>query len=156
MLLISCTRFDDISERIAKLSPPAPDKSSEEKSLGGNSSEGDATGDAEKEAVEGGIEKAAADAKESVKTAVSGEDGDGNGHDAAPAGRKEARAESEEEKIRKQELETLETEREGIALEMLVCTDHHAVWIDSNADDGFIGDVMDDDDEKRVESSDEE
>lgn len=68
-------------------------------------------------------------------------EGEGEG-----SGEAKNEVESEEDKTRREELEKLEAEREQAAFDMLHCTEYHSVWDDSNADDGTVPIMGDDDD----------
>lgn len=144
-------RFDSISERIFKLKPR--EESSDEKHSGDASSGDNAGGD--DRTVEDAGAKASTASKPTDETPKTSEGGSRVGDGGAPAESEEERGDLEGgEKLRMQELEKLETEREGIAMEMLLCTDQYAVWLDSNADDGFTSDMMNEDgDGSREEES---
>lgn len=134
-----CERFDSISERIFKLKPheePSDKKHSEDASSG------------DRKTVEDAGAKASTTSKPTDETSITLE-GD------APAESEDEQGDLEVgEKLRIQELEKLEAEREGIAMEMLLCTDQYAVWLDSNADEGFTSDMMNEDgDGSREEES---
>lgn len=168
--MATARRFDSISERISQLQPPK-DVSTEEPS---KDPSGGFSGDSERSVVntaasgaqatpavtqdssKGGAAKPPVDAEmprdnESTsttmekKSGVRGEERPTESGGGDPPGEGQ---QGEEEKLKREEqLEKLEREREGIALDMLHCTDYHSVWLDSNADDGLIGDMFEDDDD---------
>lgn len=55
--------------------------------------------------------------------------------------------ESEEDRMRREEVEMLDKQRSAIMMEMLTCSHFHHVFEDSNADDGLVPDMPGDDDE---------
>lgn len=95
----------------------------------------------------------------SVGTAVGGGDenalsGRQGGHSRkGEGGEKESEdgasgeSETEEERLRREELEVLEDKRMGVMVEMLTCSQFHHVFEDSNADDGLVPDMSGDDEE---------
>lgn len=141
-----CERFDSISERILKLKPP------EEPSEGKHS---DDVSSGDRRTVDDAGAKASTTSKPTDETSKPLEGGSRVVDGGAPEESEDERGDLEGgEKLRMQELEKLEAEREGIAMEMLLCTDQYAVWLDSNADDGFTSDMMNEDgDGSREEES---
>ena len=77
------------------------------------------------------MEKAGEREEEGTPTAV------GKGDGGTGEIQEEGEEKEENERRRMEELEQLNTEREGVALEMLYCTEVHNVFQDFNADDGM-------------------
>lgn len=160
----TASRFDSISERISQLQPPedasTEDSSkdpSEERSEASERSSVDDTAASGAQATpvatqDSGAAKPLIDAEVSrdsentstakEKSRVREEERPAEGGGGVPVD-----GQGEEERLKREDLlETLEREREGIALDMLHCTDYHSVWLDSNADDGLTGDMFEDED----------
>ncbi|CAN0463928.1 unnamed protein product [Ectocarpus sp. 12 AP-2014] len=55
--------------------------------------------------------------------------------------------ETEEERLRREELKLLEDKQMGVMVEMLTCSQFHHVFEDSNADDGLVPNMSGDDEE---------
>ncbi|CAN0087391.1 unnamed protein product, partial [Ectocarpus sp. 4 AP-2014] len=95
----------------------------------------------------------------SVDTAVGGGDehalsGRQGGHSRkGEGGEKESEEgasgepETEEKRLRREELKVLEDKRMGVMMEMFTCSKFHHVFEDSNADDGLVPDMAGDDEE---------
>lgn len=57
-------------------------------------------------------------------------------------------SESEEDRVRREELEVLKTEKDKAFMDMLICSKFHHLFEDSTADDGLVPDMPEDDDDE--------
>lgn len=139
-------RFDSLTQRINELQPPGESPSEGKKSptsssetLEGSSSAEDDDRGVAKTPVSDDVDKRGPDDAPSGEV-KGGEEGKTT-EDGGDGGSKEP--ETEEEKRRREEVYLLEDQRGSIMLEMLTCSQFHHVFEDSNADDGLVPDMSD-------------
>ncbi len=137
-------RFDSLTKRINELKPPE-EKASEEKKTEDSSAEDDDRGVA-KPSVSDDVEKQEREGETLVSSdGAPSEQVEDQGETSKESGEDDVskEPETEEEKLRREEVILLEDQRGSIMLEMLTCSQFHHVFEDSNADDGLVPNMSD-------------
>ncbi|CAM9937000.1 unnamed protein product [Scytosiphon promiscuus] len=145
-------RFDSLAARINELEPKSPPEGSSSEGSSEESSAKAPEGDTD--AAGRGEDLTKADEKEPARerqdsSLVEGSSPAREGEVASEGGEGDGKElkRTEEEKLPLAEIEILKNRRDSVMMEMLMCSQFHHVFEDSNADDGLVPDMPGDDDE---------
>lgn len=136
-------RFDSLAKRINELQPPTEtqSESSSAESSSASSSDASSAKDDERGASKTEMHPESSDgAGKRGEGSIEGKDEQGK--PPQESGEGSSKKPETEEKLR-QEVEMLEDKRTSIMVEMFTCSQFHHVFEDSNADDGLVPDMPD-------------
>ena len=137
-------RFDGLNKRIIELQPPTETQSESSSAEGSSASSSDASSakDDERGASKTETHPESSDgAGKRGEGSIEGKDEQGKPPQESGEG-SSGKPETEEEMLR-QEVEMLVDKRNSLMVEMFTCSQFHHVFEDSNADDGLVPDMPD-------------
>lgn len=140
-------RVDSMSTRITELQPPTETRS--QSSSAESSAEGSSDASSPKDDERGAsktesLSESNDGSEKGGEGSTEGKEEQGNSpQENAEDSSKSKEPETEEEKLRREEVEMLVQERTPVMMDMFTCSHFHHVFEDSNADDGLVPDMPD-------------